>query len=89
MSIRQYIPVKAVADPDPAVFCPPRGYEIPADPNILEPDPEWYPVGNPGNEEIILTCSDGGDRRIAPPDDGSRDEKEEWRTAQGPAACPT
>jgi len=65
MSIRQYIPVKAFADPDPAVFCPPRGYEIPADPNILEPDPEWYPVGNPGNEEIILTCSDGGDRRIA------------------------
>ena len=80
MSIRQYIQVKALpdpatycpplgyvipVDPDPAVFCPPRGYEIPADPNILEPDPEWYPVGNPGNEEIILTCSDGGDRRIA------------------------
>jgi len=51
--------------PDPATYCPGFGYDLPVDPNILQPDPTWYPTGDPVADEIILTCSDGGDRRIA------------------------
>ena len=65
MSSRQYIQVQEMALPDPAVYCPANGYQIPVDPNILEPDPTWYPVGNPSTQQIILTCSDNGDCRIA------------------------
>jgi len=65
MTIRQYIQVKAPALPDPATYCPAFGYDLPVDPNVLEPDPTWYPTGDPVPEEIILTCSDTGDCRIA------------------------
>jgi len=65
MSIRQYIQVKASSLPDPATYCPGFGYDLPVDPNILQPDPTWYPTGDPVTDEIILTCSDGGDRHIA------------------------
>ena len=65
MSIRQYIPVKAATLPDPATYCPAFGYDLPVDPNIVQPDPTWYPTGEPVTDEIILTVSDNGDRRIA------------------------
>ena len=66
MGSRQYIKVKALgggSDPDPAVFCPVNGY-IP-DPTVYVPDEVVEDMPDPGDDEIILICSDQGDRHVA------------------------
>ena len=65
MSIRQYVQVKASALPDPAIYCPAFGYDLPVDPNVFQPDPTWYPTSDPVPDEIDLVCSDNGDCRLA------------------------
>ena len=52
MSIRQYVQVKALALPDPAVYCPANGYDY--NPIIYTPP---IPMMTPPAESIVLLCS--------------------------------
>lgn len=65
MRFRQYIPVKAASEePDPAEFCPAKGYYDPNDPLEYIPDPNLPPTPEPGTGEIILICTTALDAAI-------------------------
>lgn len=59
MSIRQYVQVKALVLPDPAVYCPANGYEY--NPIIYTPP---IPMMTPPAESILLLCSNLGTNLI-------------------------
>ena len=63
MSIRQYIPVKATAGPDPAIYCPANGY-VP-NPIFYIPPVDYIPMPEPSPEEILLLVTEQGDQRLA------------------------
>ncbi len=50
--------------PDPAIFCPAKGYYNPSDPTEYIPDPNLPETPEPGTGEIILVCTTALDAAI-------------------------
>ena len=59
MRFRQYIPVKAGgSSPDPSVYCPANGYEIPPNPAVFCPTNEYYDPDDPDSPVIWYPIKD-------------------------------